>query len=366
MKQREDSDTGIKKKIYKLLIMLLGVLFWISAIFNQKRIADFHGSVSVRFSDSAVTKEQIENALESMLSRKDADIPKVTLWQREEKTPVTNVGMGKSLNVDWITVAGDMSKVYPGPVIQGGYLSGKDYGGCVIDKNSAYRLFGSENVIGLKLQHQDKDYIIRGILESADSNVMIVQADGHGFQRNNKMYHCMELEFTDHQNALAAAKNFVLTYGLGKPSAYINGYQYQKLAELLIHVPIWLYALWIIRLLVRKVHSWRSSLILTLTGYLTVLAFIMILIKLAALQLYFPGSLIPNKWSDFDFWTVKWKEMTTSLLGREGIVRYYKEIVLKNRLIFVTAGVAVTVMAERIMIKDFTNKIEKIHGFLKQ
>ena len=364
MNLRMDSHNSIKKTIMKLIIILAGVFFWISAIYNQSWIADSRGTLSVRYPDSVISMKELEYALEGMKSRKDSDIPEVTLWQRDEKTMIRKEDVDKTLTVDLVTVAGDMSKLYPGTLLYGGYLSREDHEGCVIDRNSAHNLFGSEKVIGLKIMYMDREYSIRGVMKSANNNTMIIHEDTQGIKEEYKMYNSMELDFSEQKNALTLAKNFVHTYGLGEPSAYINYDLPKKLAEFLIHIPVWLGAVWVIVLLTRKVNSLKSSLLLSLMGYSIVIVFIIVLIKLSDIRSA-PSSMIPSKWSDFDFWVDKWKEMIGFLRGRDGMIYYFKDYVLRNRLFYVIVGVVLTILIEIIVIIDFHNKSVR-YGFMKE
>lgn len=90
-------------------------------------------------------------------------------------------------------------------------------------------------------------------------------------------------------------------------------------------------------------------------GYSIVVAFIIVLIKLSDIR-YVPSSMIPSKWSDFDFWVDKWKEMIGFLRGRDGIIYYFKDYVLRNRLVYVIVGVVLTILIQIIVIIDFRNK----------
>lgn len=346
-------NIDFRRTIRRLLLFCCGLLFWIYSIINQKYIADYHGAVSVRYRDPVITKQQIEDILEGMISREDHNIPEVTLWQREEDTVVRNHAMDSSVSLALITVAGDMSKVYPGPVLTGGALSREDQAGCIIDENTAYQLFYSEDVLGMKLDLEGKEYIIRGILKSESHNTMIIQAEDTLLgDREAKQYSCMELTFSDNRNAKPLAEQFIFTYGLGEPSAYIDGYLYRMLTEHLIHIPLWFCALWIIALFVRKIYSLKASPVLSLMGWAGVILISTLFIKLTDFYFYIPGSMIPNRWSDFDFWVSLLKKLTASLKEKEGILRYYKEAELRQRFFYSAAGAALAAIAEGLIIKD--------------
>ncbi len=353
MKHRTTSGTHHKRIIYKLILSVIALVFWISAIVNQKKMEASHGSISIRYRDAILTKQQIDQILEGMRSRKDADIPQVTLWKREEQTRISNEDLGRFLKVDLITVAGNTSGIVQGPFAQGGYLSPQDTEGCIIDRNTAFELFGSEKVIGRTLEYDNLEYTIRGVLKTAESYTMLIQAGREeGLPVAAAAYRCMELSFSEPDQALTLAKNFVQTYGLGEPVSYSNGYRYQVISEFLVHLPIWLCVFGFILYSVRAVHHLRASLVLSLSGYVAVIAISMLLIRIADIHFHIPGSWLPNRWSDFDFWAAKGKELLAPLRGSEDVVRYYKDTVPFRRLLLVIAGVLITVIAERLLLKN--------------
>ena len=342
----------LRKIIGLLIILISGVLFWMMAMLNQIGIADYHGAVSVRYSEPVLIRQEIEDIIEAMTSKNDVNIPEVTLWQKEEDILIRREERDAFVSLDLIMVAGDMSEVYPGPMAYGGYLSKEDDTGCVIDRNTADRLFGSENAVGMTIKFREKEYIIRGIMQESAGNTMMVQEeDTFSSEQNQKKYSCMELHFQDTGRGKFLAERFVLVNGFGTPAAYIDGYVYQKLSYLLIHIPLWFCALLIIIWSVRKVYSLKNSPLLILTGVLGIAVLSILLIKITNIHIYYPSSLIPNKWSDFDFWGDKIRGMVSSIGGREGVINYYKEVMLKRRLLFVVWGVVLATAAEGLLIK---------------
>ncbi|MBH1939607.1 ABC transporter permease [Mobilitalea sibirica] len=353
MIQKTVINIPIKKAIQNLVVLLFGVLLWAGSIVNQKQIEDYHSGVSVRYVGPQLTEQQIKYILQSMSDRQDANIPEITLWQREENILVSREGMKRSLDVSLVTVAGDMSKVHPGMLVLGGYPSSEDLVGCILDRDTARKLFGSENVVGMKLKLREKEYIIRGIMKKGNRNMIIIRAEENGI---SDQYSCMELQFSETHNADTLAKEFVSTYGLGEPAAYINGYAYRYLADRVVHIPVWLCVIWIVILMLRKVYRWKASLILSILGYLSIILFSMILFKLTDFRITFPSSLIPNRWSDFDFWVSQWRKMGDMLREREGMLQYYKEIVLRKRFFIVVLGVIPTIIAEVIVIRGMSRE----------
>lgn len=346
------NDYNKRKILWKIILLILGIFLWIASIINQTYISDYHKAVSVRFDEPVLSKQEIDNIVEEMVSRMDNNIPEVTLWQRDDNIDITSENRNASIKLSLVTVIGDMSKVYPVPMLYGGFLSSEDDVGCVIDRATAYRLFGNTNVVGMKLNLNNREYIIRGVMKEVDSNIMMVQEEtSSSMEVVGKRYSCMELCFKGTENAKMLAERFILSNGLGTPTTYIDGYINQKLSYMLIHFPIWLSALMIIFYAIRKVYSLKSSPVLVLVSLIGLFIISFLLIKMTKMHFYYPSSMIPNKWSDLDFWASKWKMITSPIIGKEGTKLYYKDIILRKRMYIVIIGVIVAVIAEVKAVK---------------
>ncbi|MDD4113709.1 MAG: ABC transporter permease [Herbinix sp.] len=337
-----------KRRVICIIIALIaGVFLWIASIINQMHISEYHQGVSVRYDEPALTKQSLENILEAMISRGDNHIPEITLWQRDEHFVVSNEDNIKTVELSLITVAGDMSRIYPVPMLYGGYLARDDSSGCIIDRATAYKLFGSSDTVGLRINCNNKEYIIRGVIKEIDSNVIIVQEEASSYKgKESKTYSCMEMSYADTKNAKLLAERFVSTNGLGKPSRFIDGYLIQMLSYVLIHIPLWVSALLIVIYVIRKVYLLKASPILTFIGIIGIALLVVILIKITNMHFYYPNSMIPNKWSDFDFWVGKLRSIISSISRKEGIVLYYRDIILRRRMLIVIIGVISAVISE--------------------
>lgn len=352
MKHKIAFPMNRKKLIWRLILLILGVTFWIAAIMNQAYISDYHEAVSVRYKEPILTAQQIDNITREMISKEDHNIPEVTLWQRDEDIILTDEERNTSVNVGLITVAGDMSKVYPNSMLYGSYLYKGDDTGCVIDRNTAYKLFRSENAVGLTISLNNKDYTVCGIMQETGSNTMIVQEEKQVVsKKEGTKYSCMELVYSDTENAKYLAEKFVQTNSLGTPTVYIDGYMYQKISYLLIHIPLWFSALLLILYLARKINKLKASPVLFVSGWLGIILLGAILIKITNVHIYYSSSMLPTRWSDFDYWGNQWKMLKSSFGSTEGSILYYKDIMLKRRMIFVLIGVIIAVLSEAVGIK---------------
>ena len=361
MKHRIVLKMNNRKLIWRLILLIFGISIWIVAIIHQSYISDYHGAVSIRYEEPILTGQEITNIIEGMISKKDNNIPEVTLWQREGDVLITNEARNTSVSIGLITVAGDMTKVYPDSILYGGYLSKGDSKGCVIDKDTAYKLFHSENAVGVTISLNDKEYTVRGILHEIGSNTMIVQEEQQVVAKEGGIkYSCMELVFSDTEDAKRLAENFLHTNGFSNPNAYIDGYRYQKLSYLLIHTPLWFGAMLIIIYCVRRVNKWKASKVLVVSGWIGIILLSAILIKITNVHIFYSSSMLPTRWSDFDFWGNQLKQLINSFGGREGSVLFYKDMMLTRRMVLVVSGVILAVFSQGVGIRaSATNVIDE-------
>ncbi len=350
MKRKIAFQRDHKKLIWRLILLSIGVICWIAAILNQAYLSDYHGAVSVRYEEPSITLQEIDHMIEGMISKEAHNIPEVTLWQRNEGSILTNEERNASVRIGLITVAGDMTKVYPDAMLYGGALSENDATGCVIDRNTAYQLFNSENAVGLTINLNNENYTVCGIMQETGSNTMIIQEKKQApAEKEGMKYSCMELVFSDTDNAKYLAENFILSNGLGTPTVYIDGYRYQKLSYLLLRLPLWFSALLIILYCARKVNKLKASRVLFVSGWLGIILLSAILIKITKVQFHYSSSMLPTRWSDFDYWSNQWKLLKNSLGSTEGSILFYKDIMLKKRMGFVLSGVMIAVIMQMVV-----------------
>ena len=357
MKHKLVLDGNSRNRIGRFIILIFGISLWVVAIINQAYLLDYHSAVSVRYQEPVVTSQEMDAITRGMIAKEDNHIPEVTLWHRAEAVAITNEAINTSLSIGLITVAGDMTKVYPDSLLYGGYLSKVDNTGCVIDRNTAYKLFHTENAVGLTLSLADKEYIVRGIMREIGSNAMIIQEEIQMIFSHTEgiRYSCMELVFSDTEDAKRLAESFLITNGLGTPTTYMDGYRYQRISELLIHIPLWLSALLLILYLARKVNRLKSSRVLFVSGWLGIILLSAILIQITKVHFHYSSSMLPTRWSDFDFWGNQWKLFIHSLSGREGSIQYYKDMALERRMVFVVVGVILAVILQGVSMKVITD-----------
>lgn len=174
--------------------------------------------------------------------------------------------------------------------IQG--FSELDKEGCIVDEETAYTLFGSKAAAGSEIFLKGEKYVIRGIVPWKQRIMIIRPKDG------KSVYTRAFVRPGTGETAKAAGEAFLLRNGFSGITArepYIK-----SISFLFLFFP--LFVLWLFGFLMawreRKELIWKGMCVL-----MTVFLFFWL-----SRQIQIPRDWIPGKWSDFSFWSEKWKE----------------------------------------------------------
>ncbi|HEX3077005.1 MAG TPA: ABC transporter permease, partial [Lachnospiraceae bacterium] len=158
----------IRKNIQYALLLLCILIFWGYGIYYGQFIEENYQSVSIRIHGEGVTSRIIERALENEVMKNAKDIPAVTAWNCLAEQQVENAVLSTTAKTRLLEVCGDMKQVYPKELVNGVIPVKGDSNGCLIDKNTAYEIFRTSEVIGNILTYQEKEYYIRGIIDAQE------------------------------------------------------------------------------------------------------------------------------------------------------------------------------------------------------
>ena len=174
-------------------------------------------SVSVRILDKAVTKKDFIKALNGLQEQKWSHIPEFVAYHMTEHVQVGEESLRRTINVTLYGVYGKMQQVTPSELVAGNYVTFEDYAGCLIDADSAYKLFGSNQVTGQQIVIHNKVYSIRGVIESEMPIVMIQE------KSETTEFWNLELNYGSLLQGGVYARQFMMNFGLSKNFVLIEG-----------------------------------------------------------------------------------------------------------------------------------------------
>lgn len=212
------------------------------------------------------------------------------VWGQRAGVFVENRDLNRSAVCSLITLWGNPELLYPSPAV----LEEEDREGCLIDEGTAMALFGSAAPIGSTIGISGEQRVVRGILDSRQP-VALVRAGALDGGMNR-----VTLRIPEGDSPLLATEDFAARSGLfgqwSRPGTWSG------LAKALSLLPAAVVLLQIIGRLLQKGFSSQTGrlgfwLSIGLAG-----AAWFLLLWLTGFRFQLPEDMIPNRWSDFDFW----------------------------------------------------------------
>lgn len=318
-----------KIQVYSILGAFISLLLIIT-LQNFYQMTEQFPSISVRIKSDGVTLRKIQNAMENEKKKESTHSPILSAFNIQEHIEIQEPDFERKENVSVYMVYGQMEQVLPMQLISGNFPYVEDTYGCVIDKKTAFSLFGSYEVLGKKIVCDDKSYYIRGIVDNTIS-VMLYQSN-----EKEEVFWNLELVFPGEENGRQLTENFILSHGLASDYIIVEGNYIVKLLGNMVGLP--LLAIFFSLLKSRynegrrflqkasdnkqKKNSYDTSkgedlkyliqsiwFLMRRKKVRIILWFISVILNLSLLFssirsfLYFPKRFIPTKWSDFSHWS---------------------------------------------------------------
>lgn len=226
----------IRGRIVFFLLAAITAAFSINTIKDASELKDMFSMVSVRFAEEGVTEKALNEAMMSNSEKPELRDMEATAWKRIAEAEINNTDLRRSRTVSIITTGGNMAQTIPMTLLQGNYVYPGDKKGCVIDKDTAYSLFGTEHAVSSIVNYNKKNYVIRGIVKT-DERVFLIQGENERIAYNN-----LEFIYSDKERGEALTREFLLLNGMDN-YVMIDGYFFGRLIHSLLTLPVWLFLL---------------------------------------------------------------------------------------------------------------------------
>lgn len=316
-----------KKMLYYgfFLALLIGTLLWLQH--NVTFLIRQYQTTSGRLLKETITIKELKQAMDELNKKNNKVFREIVLWKQGEIEEIINPTFKKRIFVPTTVVYGSMEVTTPMELHGGNYVYKEDKNGCVIDSETAYELFQDTNVVGKKVTCGGKEYQIRGIVKTKRP-VFLRQSIEHEEMEFN------QLEFVFKKasdNNMQLAKLFLSQCGKGEQAVFLDGILYKTIAARFSTLPYWILSvcmfLWVVRNYkkIGKKGIWQTVFFMMLVLGYTVGIYVYI-----GNPFYMPSEWIPTKWSDFDFWTAKWKELKEQIETIRYLVPNTKDVMLMD------------------------------------
>lgn len=337
--------TGRKRTAYYFTIISV-LLLWSISIWSAQNIEEKSRSISLRYDQKLWGMDQIDAIFINSEKDQDGGQPFITAWDEQEPVTVQEEGLGKKETVKLVSIYGDMEAVIPGLFLSGGAPSKGDDAGCVIDKATAYGLFGTLDVTGSRVRCSNQEYRVRGVIRTS-RRVMLVQTGAAEILFSN-----IELQFEDTSNE-RLMESFINQNFSYPPAVRVNGYQMGSLAKEVSLMPAWFLMIGMIVRGFGIIKDWKINLALKIT---TGAILVFLLIWFAEFRILIPDSYIPTKWLDFEFYTAKAGEVKSGLESFFSSRLTAKELELAGNMLLCLLFSGYTVIAMGIFFKTDGNQ----------
>lgn len=303
-----------KNTIRLFYIFVIMFIYALSLAYPQTINKDLN-YVSVQLNEEGLTRKQITEAIENE-NLKNHNVPMVTAWNKNMKSDIYSCEVNnikkykekfKKSHADVFEVYGNYNDVIPINLIDGSYVSCEDDKSCIIDKKTAYELFGTVYASDNNILMDDKVYTVRGV---ADINLQFIM-----YMSQDESTEFKNLEFKDYnvERGSELVGNFLVQNNLSDNYVCVENGFYGKLTEKFSYLPGQILALFMVFQSSKLFFGNFKFKYDTVIYAIIYILFIYLLLKITKFQLYLPSRIIPTKWSDFEFWINKYKDFQSSI-----------------------------------------------------
>ena len=331
------------KHIIKVILIFALVMCWGVTLGYTNNIAKENNTVNFYFENGNINAEIVKNIEENK-----GDIS-VVGWTEKSLQSLTNVDLNRNANdLKVLAIKGNSSLLFDGALL---FQDDKD--GCLIDTETSYKLFGSTHSIGKEITYGERTLIVRGIHDGTKSNVIVQLLDG-----DNDVLDGLTIDGTD--MTLNKIEEFKTQFGIQEMA--VSGGIYHSFAKLFSMVlPIIALVLILIKVITYFFKVKRKPVLKVIYISMAIIT-VVIFFKITKLNLSIPLDMIPNKWSDFDFWSKMWKENVEKLqyvlyMKKYGIDIYNIENLIMSGLYSILTVILFVINLKINKVKDIKELI---------
>lgn len=306
------------KHIVRIILIFALIMCWGISLGYANNIGSENKTLNFYFENENYNTELIKTIKEA-----DPELA-VVGWAEESLQSANNPDLGKiASDLDVLIIKGSSNLL-----VKGSNLFADDLEGCLIDNDTSYKLFGSSNCVGREIVYNDRTLIVRGILKGSKANIMIQATED-----SSQVLDGLTIDGTG--LTLNKIEDFKMKFGINEMA--ISGNIHYIIAKFIALIfPIITLVLILIKVITSLFKS-RNKPVLVSLYILMAIASIFIFFKITNIKISIPLDMIPNKWSDFDFWSKMGKEYKEKFeyvlyMKKYGVDIYNIENLLKSVL----------------------------------
>lgn len=262
----------------------------------------------------------IQEALAEAKQQKEADEDKVDdaagtgtetfldfcIWGQKERVTLKNETLFRSIQADAILLCGNPELLFAGCR----FPLPEDEGGCVIDEQAAWELFGGVDAVGGEVSYEGNAYTVRQVIPGREKTVAFQLSEGNGEDGQQKILDRMNVRksrnssVTELERTIASQFGFAVTIlDLELLHGIAGG------CVLLIPCSVCMcFFCYFAGQYKRQEKITRKA---VMAG--TILAMAVFFMFLLKRWVNIPDDYIPARWSEFQFWRTLWEDKANAL-----------------------------------------------------
>jgi len=275
-------------KIKSIILSGIFGLLLVAGILQSNAIAQFPG-ISLRFH----TPISGQAALEVRQYAAQTNNPYPfwpTFWHQHNAS--LSAGL-RTAQATIISFSGDAMLVWPAEYITGSAPGQLDSSGIAVSKALAHRLWGSTNIIGMRVYVNDAPRTVRGVF-AGEAELALLP---YHIEYTGQYWTAAELAGGPAHPTRSCAESFAISAGLGRPNHILMSGP-GTISRFMAFSPLILLTVYALGLLVKFTRKYYPSAI----APIFIAGGLVLAILLPAMLNAMPPWLIPTQFSDFGFW----------------------------------------------------------------
>lgn len=326
---------------------LLGItlMAWSVCLWNAQKVQQLEEIVELRYASDILTLEQIRNIQKGEAESENKLLSNLIAWRQSPQKEFKNKELAKSVEGDLIEVYGQLDMLLLEDEMIGQQLYEGDTVGAIITETIAYELWGSSNVEGEHFWLDDKEYTVKGILKEKTPNI-IIQVD----EKEDVHFSALRMKFIDKENIEEYVEILKLKYNL--PKGNLNNLSLKSIVlSYLAFLPGFLLGIYgifkLYHLIYKTHHYWISALLLSVIALLIS----RFMIDMIQLTWNIPSYIIPNKWSDFEFWSCLAEKVRQNKKLLQAIPSFLPDIWYRKMQFSLIASFLLTIVGMGVLVR---------------
>lgn len=322
-------------KMRKKLFIIFGSCITLSLLLSLyciNSMKNHFNTVQIEYATPIMNASSLEKKLEASESER---MPEMAMWKKERLKEITEQEIGntaKTAKTDIIIVYGNMGYVEDMRFDSGFYNQTDDYEGCVLDRDTAYTLWKSKDVLGKYVYYNGKRYIVRGVIESSTPKMYIRTSNKNELYTNGTFYYGKAIT-TKEERIADYKKNIeelLTSDNIMEPDKIISTIEVYCIASIIFTIPFIINIILLTIYLYKKIiNIYNENKKIALLLILADMVMVVVLFLINKYILSIPISLVPEQWSNFDFWSLN----TTKINLTMKLMNYW-DITQKNKMYF--------------------------------